>query len=99
MPQVFLWKKTERKHYSIALAGGILSHLLLDMLSTPGVPLFWPSFLHIRYTSIQWIDPASVGLFMGELETFKTRLQHAILDMAIGTAWILYLTIRKRIQF
>ncbi len=81
-----------------ALAGGILSHLLLDMIGA-GLPLLWPSLLHISYTSVHYAEPSEISLFMPQVAWLHRRLQLAIVDMALGTAWIFYLWWKKRLEF
>lgn len=90
----------EAKAYSYAIAAGIATHLFLDIVtSSYGVPLFWPSLLHFSRTGIQYFDPATPSFLHGSTEELQHSLKLAILDMAIGAGWILYLSWRKRIEF
>lgn len=93
-------KNNERKTGAIALGVGILTHLLLDMLtSTGGIPLLWPNLIHISSTHVGYLDPSTPSFLQGTPQQLHSHLKLAVADMAIGTAWILYLTLKKRIRF
>ena len=78
----------------------ILSHLLLDMLlPSYGIPLFWPSLLHLSTTHIGYFDPATPSFLHGSLEALRRSSKMMILDMSLGTAWIFYLWWKKKIRF
>lgn len=92
-------KKEESKIYAWALGGGILTHLLLDMHSSGGIPLLWPSLQHVSYFQIQYFDPATPAFFDSPAGQLRSLLKGAVWDMALGAAWIFYLWWRRRIQF
>jgi len=69
------------------------------MSSTVGVPLFWPNFTHISYTTIQYTNPADISMFTGGNDILIKELKAAIFDMGLGTVWIFYLWFRKKISF
>ena len=95
-----LLKKEESKIYAWALAGGIMMHLLLDMHSSPGVPLLWPSLQHFSYFQIQFYNPATPSFFdSSSIEDLGLLLKRAVLDMALGAGWVFYLWWRRRIEF
>ena len=67
-----------------------------DFFSGQGVPLLWPS--------LTYFSPFGLTFYQSELSlmtstNLKYKLQLAILDLALGTAWIFYLLLRKRIKF
>ena len=87
----------QAKHFSLALATGILMHLILDFISLQGVPLFWPYLMYF--------SPFRMGLYLTDVSFFSNNvsilikeLKFAVLDMAIGTAWIFYLILRKKLR-
>ena len=94
---IFLTQKDERgKQFSFVLGLGIFTHLFLDFFSGQGVPLLWPS--------LTYFSPFGLTFYQSELSlmtstNLKYKLQLAILDLALGTAWIFYLLLRKRIKF
>ena len=95
-----LLKNKENTNFMFALAVGIITHLLLDMFLSKGVPLFWPNLVHFSYTSVGYFDPTKPSFLNSSSAAFlKKFLKSAILDMAFGTTWIFYLWFRKRIKF
>ena len=75
-------KKTEPV---FALGLGILIHLLIDLISSQGIPLLWPY-------------PADLSLLLGYSLTINP-LKFALADMALGTAWLFYLSAKGRTGF
>ena len=94
-----LINKENKLRFSVAIAGGILIHLLLDMVGGYGIPLLWPNPLHLTYTSAQYLDPSQIMLLKQDFNFIYLQLKLAILDMALGTAWIFYLWYTKRLKF
>ncbi|MBT4935515.1 metal-dependent hydrolase [Candidatus Woesearchaeota archaeon] len=92
-------KNKDAQQFAIALGAGIFIHIALDMISTLGVPLFWPNLAHISYTSIQYINPADVSMFIGEKDILIKEIKSAVFDMGLGTVWIFYLWFKKKITF
>ncbi len=95
---LLLLERREAFTYSIALAGGIIAHLILDMAMPVGVPLLWPNLIHVWFGGVGYVEPG-VSMFTVSLEDTRRMVKLAVFDMAIGTAWIFYLWFRKRIQF
>lgn len=91
--------RSERTVLAASVAAGITSHILLDMFFSYGVPLLWPSLLHFSWTQIGYFDPATPSFLNKPSEVLRRAMKMAILDMALGTAWIFYLWWRKRVQF
>ncbi|MDP3734511.1 MAG: metal-dependent hydrolase [Nanoarchaeota archaeon] len=85
--------------FMYAIAGGIMTHLMMDMFFSAGVPLFWPSLLHFSYTSVTYFDPATPSFLNAAAPALRRFLESALVDMALGVSWIFYLWSRKRIQF
>ena len=82
---IFNWIKDKKAlKYTLFLTIGIITHIFLDLWSPMGVPLLWP------YTKM-FIPNLS-------LETSSDILD-GLIDMFLGTGWILYLSLRNRIQF
>jgi membrane-bound metal-dependent hydrolase YbcI (DUF457 family) len=79
-----LIKNKKSLNYTLFLTIGILTHIFLDFLSPTGVPLLWP------YTKM-FIPSLS-------LETSSSTLD-GLIDMFLGTGWILYLSLKNKIQF
>lgn len=96
---LFLNKPKEAKLFSLMFGSGIIVHLILDMLFSQGVPLFWPNLLHFSFQGISYFDPATPSCLNGSYETVRHSLKLAIIDMALGTAWVFYFGLRKRIKF
>jgi membrane-bound metal-dependent hydrolase YbcI (DUF457 family) len=71
-------------NYSYFLAIGICVHLVLDSFSPQGVTLLWP---YIHLFSFQPYFETSNGII------------NAIIDMFIGTSWIFYLFLNKKLKF
>jgi len=81
--------------YGIAIAFGILTHVISDMMfGIPGIQVFWPSTIGYWFFGMAPYPPHT---FMS-LNHAKLLI-HAIIDMGLGTAWLGYFWIRKRVQF
>lgn len=96
---LLLKKPQKAKLFSLMLGSGIIVHLMLDMLFSQGVPLFWPNLLHFSFQGISYFDPSTPSCLNGSYETVKHSLRLAVVDMALGTAWVFYLCLRKKIKF
>ncbi len=96
---LYLFHHPEKKAAAAALAVGISSHLLLDMIASHGVPLFWPSLIHFSFTHIGYFDPATPSFLNSSPEVLRRAFKMAILDMALGTAWIFWLWWKKKVTF
>lgn len=94
-----LLKSKKSLSFMYALAVGITTHLMMDMFFSAGVPLFWPSLLHVSYTSIGYFDPATPSFLNAAAPSLKRFLESALVDMALGVSWIFYLWARRRIIF
>jgi len=97
---IFLFIIREKKitFLPFLLGSGIFVHLILDMVTFPGVPLFWPN---LTYFSAEYIGHL-VGLppFLDASGTaLRSILKGAIVDMALGTTWIFYLVFNRKIKF
>ncbi len=92
-------KPKEAKLFSLMLGSGIIIHIMLDMLFSQGVPLFWPNLLHFSFQGLSYFDPATPSCLNGSYATVRNSLRLAVVDMALGTAWVFYFTLRKRIKF
>ena len=79
-----LIKDKKALNYSLFLTIGIIVHIFLDFLSPMGVPLLWPY--------------AKMFIPNLSLETSSSTLD-GIIDMFLGTGWILYLSLKNKIQF
>ncbi|MBI2669131.1 metal-dependent hydrolase [Candidatus Woesearchaeota archaeon] len=90
----------EGTEWGLAAAGGVTTHLLLDMAGSGyGTPLFWPSLLHFSFTKIAYFDPMIPSFLHSSSERILHSLKLAILDMGMGTAWLFYLWWKKRVEF
>ena len=89
----------EHSSFALSLAAGIATHLFLDFFSAKGIPLFWPSTLYISYVGTHYLAANAPTLLNAPLATLQNRIKIAILDMALGTAWIFYFWWKKKIQF
>lgn len=92
-------KHTEKKSLALFLGLGIATHLFLDGFSTYGIPLLWPKEWYFSFFSGFTPQIPDGGLLVGNAEVLRYKLKLAIIDMAVGAAWILYLWFRKRLQF
>jgi membrane-bound metal-dependent hydrolase YbcI (DUF457 family) len=88
----YLVKEKKCRQYSFALFIGILIHLLLDFFSIKGIPFFWPHEMFISYLGIN----LSVSSFMDNL---SNSLRNCLIDIGLGTAWILYLSLKGKVKF
>jgi len=87
------------KEFTLALATGILMHLILDMATSyNGIPLFWPNLTHLSFYHIGIYDPNTPSFLHSSYDKIQGALKIAILDMGLGTAWILYLFYNKEIK-
>ncbi len=93
-----LMKNEEKKIFALAFGVGICTHLFLDIFLSQGVPLFWPNLLHFSSQGIGYFDSATPSFLNQPLETIRRAFKVAILDMAIGTAWIFWLVWRRRVR-
>ncbi|MDP3698318.1 MAG: metal-dependent hydrolase [Nanoarchaeota archaeon] len=93
-------KHPEKRQFALLLGSGILTHLFLDSFFGFGVPLLWPSMMHFSFSEgISYSVLEGSTFSRGNVIELGDQLRFAIVDMAIGTAWIFYLWFRKRIQF
>jgi membrane-bound metal-dependent hydrolase YbcI (DUF457 family) len=91
-------KQSERKQAALAISVGILTHLIMDMTFSQGVPFLWPSLWYFSIKGIVY-NPQTAAFLHGSTEVLQSQLKFAVVDMAIGTGWIFYLWWRKKIQF
>jgi len=86
---VRIWKKLPENLPIITLIG-ISSHFILDMVSPIGIQLLWPLPYWISFTGIKGLSviPYDYPLF------FKFM----VVDMAIGTAWLLFLILKNKFK-
>jgi len=89
---------SQKKPMSIAIAVGIVTHLLLDMSGGHGVPLLWPSLFHFSVNGVTY-NPLTPPFLKSNLMELQFYLKRAILDMALGTTWIFFLWWRKKLKF
>ena len=93
-----LAKDSKSKQFSIALGLGIFTHLVLDMLFHHGIPLLWPYFTNFSFYHIGTPITQLSSTFDYPFPVLKNHFKLAILDMGLGTAWIFYLLLRKKIK-
>lgn len=94
-----LLKHPEKKNFALFLGLGIATHLFLDGFSRYGIPLLWPLLGYFSFFSGFTPSVPDGGLLEGNAEILVHKIKLAVVDMAIGTAWILYIWFRKRVQF
>jgi len=85
--------------YAFSLASGITAHLLLDMVIGFGVPILWPSLLHVSFSGAAYFDPSTPSFLHGSRDNLVHTMKFMLFDMALGTAWIFYLWLRRRVRF
>jgi len=85
-----VFKQKERKECAIALGAGISMHLFLDIFSTLGIPLLWPSTIYVAYNHLTF-NPHIVPALESSPLVLQKALKLAIVDMGLGTLWIFYL--------
>ena len=93
-----LMKSSEKRKLAFVFGAGISTHLFLDMIFSQGVPLLWPSLLHFSFQGIHYFDPATPSFLNSSPEILRRALKMAIVDMAIGTAWIFWLVWRRKVK-
>jgi membrane-bound metal-dependent hydrolase YbcI (DUF457 family) len=92
-------KDSKNKEFSLAFAIGIFTHYMLDMFFHHGIPLFWPHPFHFSYYGFGYPSTKLSASFDYSVSFLKKWLKIAILDMAIGSSWIFYLLLRRKIKF
>ena len=88
------------KHYklqkqAIFISIGIGIHILVDMVTMPGVQLLWPIQSWVSIYGIypfQMLKPITVSLL-------TNKLNWAYLDMALGIMWLTYLFVKGKLKF
>ena len=93
-----LAKDSKSKQFSIAFGIGISTHLILDMMFRYGIPLLWPHSIHFSYYVIGYPLTQLSPTFNYSASILRYFLKFTIFDMALGTTWIFYLLLRKRIR-
>ena len=83
---------TKNKQYSFAFGIGILSHITLDFVWGSGVQILWPYQTYLTLFSSTGFLTTSTTLARGFSKTIM------LIDMALGTAWILLLILFKKIN-
>jgi hypothetical protein len=97
---LWLAKDAKKNIFPVALAVGVACHLLLDLHTFPGIPLFWPDFLHYSYSSIHLYDHSTPSFLNStSLQDLQWMLKRSVIDMALGTSWIFYLWWKRRLRF
>jgi len=86
---LLFFKSPHRKQFALAMSLGIIIHIAMDMFS--GVLLFWPSQIYVSWFAFNQAPEKFLAT--------ANRLSSAVLDMALGTAWIFYLWWRKQLKF
>ena len=85
--------KINHKHIGILFSIGILTHLLLDMIFVPGVPLLWPYDLYFSYFGV--FQKSMIQKLAWPL---AKEFKFALFDMAAGGGWILAITLWRKLR-
>lgn len=93
-----LRKNLERKTLALVFSIGICTHLFLDLFMSQGVPLLWPSLLHFSSQGIHYYNPAAPSFLHQSIDVMRNTLKVAVVDMAVGTAWIFWLVWRRKVR-
>lgn len=83
------------KSYAALIFAGICIHLILDMIYYTGIPLLWPYQMWFAYSGILTVYTPLPDNY----ETYKFLYNGAVIDMAVGVAWLGWLTLRRRIKY
>lgn len=94
---VFMYHKN-KENYAFILSLGVLTHVLVDLVSNQGVPLFWPLNYYISVFGIS-LGKSNVSMLSQNLAGTLISLKLAIVDMILGASWVFYLGIKGRIKF
>jgi membrane-bound metal-dependent hydrolase YbcI (DUF457 family) len=94
-----LAKDKNSKQYSAALGIGIFVHILVDMNSTYGVTLLWPSDLYFSFARIGLKPTIPPHLFERGISQVTYFLKQSFMDASLGVLWIFYLGLKRRIRF
>lgn len=78
------------KLVALAVGTGVLTHISLDLFSSPGVQLLWPIPFRISYHGLAPMLSAGLPITREVVNFF-------ILDSALGIAWLGYLYLKGRI--
>lgn len=97
---ILFWMLAERqaKRLAFALGAGVLVHLLIDFVSHQGVPFFWPLNYYFAPFGIS-LGKSGATMLSASANQLRTFLKLAILDMGLGTVWIFYLWMKRRLRF
>jgi len=92
------WLKTENpKHLAYAIALGVASHIIYDVIFYPGVNLLYPFNWWFAEGSFYFATQTLYERLGGTLQDLnKTNL--FIVDMGMGAAWFFYFLIRGRLK-
>ncbi|MCD4759998.1 metal-dependent hydrolase [archaeon] len=82
-------KKYNREKQAIFISLGIIVHLALDSIYSPGPPIFWPW----QYAT------AANGIVVNALDTLNRTVKLEYIDMGMGVLWTAYLFIKNKINF
>ena len=82
-------KKYNKEKLSIFISIGVLVHIMLDSVYSPGPMIFWPS----QYSF------AINGALVTTINRFGTFIPLEYVDMGLGVLWTAYLFIKNKIQF
>ena len=83
----------EKEAYFLPI--GILVHIIVDMLSYPGVLLFWPLGTWFWFFGIA----NEVFIHSSASSVFSTKSFFVLADVAAGLVWLAYLYFKGKIKF
>ncbi len=93
-----LLNEKRAKKFAFAMGVGIIVHLSIDFISHQGVPFFWPLNYYFTPFGIT-LGKSGATLLSASASQLRIFLKLAILDMGLGTVWIFYLWMKRRICF
>lgn len=94
----FLNEGMDAKRNAIIVTFGAMTHMILDMaLGAPGIGFLWPNMTGVYLFGYAPLYDQSIMQFVTDHP--KVAFIGALIDMCIGSAWIGYFFITKRIRF
>ncbi len=93
-----LLKNPNKKIFALALAIGIASHLTLDFFTTQGIPILYPNLTHVSIYGINENALTNPSFLDQSKEGLQISLKLAVLDMALGAAFLFYLWWQKKLH-
>ena len=85
----FILKRYNLQSKAYFIGIGIVTHIILDVVFTPGIMLFWPFTYYVSVAGA--VNPI--------IDNLAYNIPFYVWDMGIGAVWLGYLFIRNKMNF